>query len=65
MYGHHSISRSRSDTAWMAARIDLTGGLTMPYRFFFVWLRMQNEWKIVVSHDAVSIDPFNSGVEAP
>jgi hypothetical protein len=52
-------------TAWMATHIDLTGGITMPYRFFYVWLREPDGWKIVVSHDAVSIDPTNLGFEAP
>ena len=50
-------------TAWMATHIDIVGGITMPYRFFYVWLREQDEWKIVVSHDAVSIDSFNSGFD--
>ncbi|MBE3067257.1 MAG: nuclear transport factor 2 family protein [Chloroflexi bacterium] len=52
-------------TAWMATHMDIVGGITMPYRFFYVWLREQGEWKIVVSHDAVSIDPFNSGFDFP
>jgi ketosteroid isomerase-like protein len=52
-------------TAWMATHMDIVGGITMPYRFFYVWLREQDEWKIVVSHDAVSIDPFNSGFDFP
>ena len=52
-------------TAWMATHIDIVGGITMPYRFFFIWSREQDEWKIVVSHDAVSIDPFNSGFDFP
>jgi hypothetical protein len=51
--------------AWLATHIDLSGGLTVPYRFFYVWLCEQGEWKIVVSHDAVSIDPFNPGFDAP
>lgn len=52
-------------TAWMATHMDIVGEITMPYRFFYVWLREQDEWKIVVSHDAVSIDPFNSGFDFP
>lgn len=52
-------------TAWMATHMDIVGGITMPYRFFYVWLREQDEWKIVVSHDAVSIDSFNSSFDFP
>jgi ketosteroid isomerase-like protein len=63
--GIRSAVASDGCTAWMATHIDLTGGLTVPYRFFYVWLREQDEWKIVVSHDAVSIDPFNPGFDAP
>lgn len=63
--GIHSVVAPDGCTAWMATHIDLNGGLTMPYRFFFVWLREQDEWKIVVSHDAVSVDPFNPGFDAP
>jgi ketosteroid isomerase-like protein len=46
-------------TAWLAANIDLSGGLTVPYRFFYVWLREPDGWQIVVSHDSVCIDPFD------
>ena len=52
-------------TAWMASHIDLSGGLTVPYRFFYVWLREQDGWKIVLSHDAVSVDPVNPDFEIP
>jgi ketosteroid isomerase-like protein len=52
-------------TAWMATHVDLSGGLTVPYRFFYVWLHEQNGWKIVISHDGVSIDPFNPGFDIP
>ena len=52
-------------TAWMATNMDIVGSITMPYRFFYVWLREQDGWKIVVSHDAVSIDPFSSGFDFP
>jgi len=52
-------------TAWLATNIDLSGGLTVPYRFFYVWLREQDEWNIVLSHDAVCIDPFNAGFDYP
>lgn len=52
-------------TAWIATHVDIVGGITMPYRFFYIWLREQDGWKIVVSHDAVSIDPFNSGFDFP
>ncbi|HCC79253.1 MAG: hypothetical protein A2X25_15500 [Chloroflexi bacterium GWB2_49_20] len=57
--GIHSAIAPDGCTAWMATHIDLTGGITMPYRFFFVWLREQDRWKIVVSHDAVSTDLSN------
>jgi ketosteroid isomerase-like protein len=52
-------------TAWMATHIDLTGGLTVPYRFFYVWLHEKDGWKIILSHDGVSIDPFHPGFEFP
>jgi ketosteroid isomerase-like protein len=52
-------------TAWTATHVDLSGGATMPYRFFYVWLREPDGWKIVVSHDAVSIDPCHPGFEIP
>jgi len=52
-------------TAWLAANIDLSGGLTVPYRFFYVWLREQDDWQIVLSHDAVGIDPFKAGFDYP
>lgn len=52
-------------TAWMATNIDLSGGLTTPYRFFYVWQREQDGWKIVVSHDAVVIDAQSPGFEVP
>jgi ketosteroid isomerase-like protein len=52
-------------TAWMATHIDLSGGLTVPYRFFYAWLREKDGWRIVVSHDGVSIDPSNPGFELP
>ena len=50
-------------TVWMATHIDLSSGLTVPYRLFFIWLNEKDEWKIVVSHDAVSVDPANPGFE--
>lgn len=52
-------------TAWMAANIDLSGGLTVPYRFFYIWLREPDGWQIVISHDAVCIDPFSAGFDYP
>jgi ketosteroid isomerase-like protein len=52
-------------TAWVAAHIDLSGGFTVPYRFLYIWLREQDGWKIVLSHDAISIDPSNPGFEIP
>jgi ketosteroid isomerase-like protein len=51
--------------AWLATHIDLTGRVSMPYRFLFVWLRELDSWKIVISHDAVSIDPADPGFEVP
>jgi len=44
-------------TAWLATHIDITFELTTPYRFFYIWVREQDDWKIVVSHDSVSVDP--------
>ena len=52
-------------TAWLAANIDLSGGLTVPYRFFYIWLLGQDGWQIVLSHDAVSIDPLDPGFDYP
>jgi ketosteroid isomerase-like protein len=52
-------------TAWIATHIDLSGSLTVPYRFFYVWVRENEGWKIVISHDAVSIDPCYPGFDAP
>jgi ketosteroid isomerase-like protein len=53
-------------TAWLATHVDLIEGPTiMPYRFLYIWLREQGEWRIVISHDAISIDPFNPGFDAP
>ena len=63
--GIHSAVAPDGCTAWMATHIDLTARLTAPYRFFYIWLREQDEWKIVVSHDAVSIDPSNPGFDVP
>lgn len=63
--GVHGKVLADGCTAWMATHMDIVGGITMPYRFFYVWLLEQGEWKIVVSHDAVSVDPFNSGFDFP
>jgi ketosteroid isomerase-like protein len=63
--GIHSAVSADGCTAWMATHIDLSGGLTVQYRFFYVWLLEQDQWKIVISHDAVSIDPSNPGFDAP
>jgi ketosteroid isomerase-like protein len=63
--GIRGVVSSDGLTAWMATHIDLSGGLTVPYRFFYVWLREQEGWRIVISHDAVSIDPCNPGFDAP
>jgi ketosteroid isomerase-like protein len=52
-------------TAWMATHVDLSGGLMVPYRFFYIWHHGQEGWKIVVSHDAVSIDPSNPTFDIP
>jgi hypothetical protein len=51
--------------AWMATHIDLSAGLSVPYRFFYIWLREPDGWKIVVSHDAVRFDPCDPGFEVP
>jgi hypothetical protein len=29
----------------------------MPYRFFYIWFLERDDWKIVVSHDSVSMEP--------
>jgi len=41
------------DLARLAANIDI-GQPPTPYRFFYGWLREDDGWRIVVSHDAVS-----------
>jgi ketosteroid isomerase-like protein len=41
------------DVGWLVANIDI-GQPPTPYRFFYVWLREDGEWRIVVSHDGVS-----------
>jgi ketosteroid isomerase-like protein len=40
--------------AWLAAHIDIIFSLVAPYRFFYVWVPEDGDWKIVVSHDSVS-----------
>ncbi len=40
--------------AWLAAHIDIIFSLVAPYRFFYVWVPENGDWKIVVSHDSVS-----------
>jgi ketosteroid isomerase-like protein len=61
--GIRSAVAPDGQTAWLAAHIDLNAGLTVPYRFFYIWLREHDGWKIVLSHDAVSVDPFNPSIE--
>ena len=41
------------DVAWLAANIDI-GAPPTPYRFFYILVREDDRWQIVVSHDAVS-----------
>ena len=43
------------DLGWLAANIDV-GEPPTPYRFFYIWHREGQDWRIVVSHDAVSRD---------
>lgn len=52
------------DVGWLAANIDI-GEPATPYRFFYVWIREENEWRIVVSHDAVSRDPLHARSSDP
>lgn len=42
------------DLGWLAANIDIGSPVPTPYRFFYVWLKEASDWRIVVSHDAVS-----------
>jgi ketosteroid isomerase-like protein len=63
--GVHGKVSADGCTAWMGTHIDIVGEITMPYRFFYVWLLEQGKWEIVVSHDAVSVDPFNSRFDFP
>jgi hypothetical protein len=46
-----------SDVAWIAANVDI-GTPPTPYRFLYLWVREDDGWQIVVSHDAVSRDPL-------
>jgi hypothetical protein len=46
------------DVGWLAANIDI-GEHGTPYRFFYVWSRDEDGWKISVSHDGVSRDPLS------
>ena len=34
--------------AWMVTYIVIDGPLFVPYRFFYVWLRKQGGWKIIL-----------------
>jgi ketosteroid isomerase-like protein len=43
--------------AWLATHIDISFQYTMPYRFFYIWFLERDDWKIVVSHDSVSMEP--------
>jgi hypothetical protein len=43
---------------WVATNIDVTFDSTTAYRFFFYfWRKELDGWRIVVSHDSVSVDP--------
>jgi hypothetical protein len=42
-----------ADLGWVAANIGI-GEPPTPYRFFYVWHREGEDWRIVVSHDGVS-----------
>ena len=48
------------DVAWLAANIDI-GSPPTPYRFLYIWVREDDAWQIVVSHDAVSRNPVTAG----
>ncbi len=50
-------------TAWMGLHMDIDAGFTIPYRFLALWLCEDGEWKTVVLHDAVSVDPTNPGFD--
>jgi hypothetical protein len=47
------------DVGWLAANIDV-GEPPTPYRFFYIWIQEGTEWRIVLSHDAVSRNPFDA-----
>jgi hypothetical protein len=51
------------DVGWLAANVDI-GQPPTPYRFFYVWVDDEPGWRIVVSHDAVSRDPFRDTAAA-
>lgn len=48
------------DAGWLAANIGV-GQPPTPYRFFYIWIQEESEWRIAVSHDAVSRDPLDAG----
>lgn len=52
------------DVGWLAANIDI-GDPPTPYRFFYVWIREETGWRIVVSHDAVSRSPLDTDTSVP
>ena len=51
------------DTGWLAANIDI-GDPPTPYRFFYIWTREDDGWRIALSHDAVSRHPCETTVDA-
>jgi hypothetical protein len=42
--------------AWLATHIDISFEYTIPYRFFYIWWLEDDKWRVVVSHDSVSMN---------
>lgn len=41
------------DVGWLASHIDISFDRTTPYRFFYIWRREADRWRVAVSHDSL------------
>ncbi len=41
------------DVGWMASHIDISFDRTTPYRFFYIWRREADSWRVALSHDSL------------
>jgi ketosteroid isomerase-like protein len=51
--GGRVAALSEPDVGWLASHIDISFDRTTPYRFFYIWRREADEWRVVVSHDSL------------